>query len=127
MIDNICVRSILKLQPGIIVLKTNRFLTDSLSLKITRWKLTKAKVRQVFQDILLMHLTSPWKVLLSFQQIRNILPLPIKEDTIASAAGSYPFSVTCSGYIPIEQVITFNAGTASRVSFDLSNAMKKVA
>ena len=42
-------------------------------------------------------------------------------------AGSYPFSVTCSGYIPIEQVITFNAGTASRVSFDLTNAMKKVA
>jgi hypothetical protein len=43
------------------------------------------------------------------------------------AAGNYTFSITCPGYSPIDQIITFNAGTASKANFELSNLMKKVA
>ncbi len=43
------------------------------------------------------------------------------------ASGTYTFSITCPGYNPLEQTITFTAGIASRASFDLQNIMKKVA
>jgi hypothetical protein len=43
------------------------------------------------------------------------------------AAGNYTFSITCPGYSPIEQIITFTAGTASKADFELSSLMKKVA
>ena len=43
------------------------------------------------------------------------------------AEGSYTFTVTCPGYIPVDQVITFTAGTASTFNVELPNVMKKVA
>jgi hypothetical protein len=43
------------------------------------------------------------------------------------AEGSYTFNITCPGYNPMVQVITFAAGTASKGSFEMANQMKKVA
>ena len=43
------------------------------------------------------------------------------------AEGTYTFTVTCPGYNPIEQSITFTAGTASTVNFEMVNVMKKAA
>jgi hypothetical protein len=43
------------------------------------------------------------------------------------AEGAYTFSVTCTGYVPQMQQITFTAGTASRSNFELTNKMKQVA
>lgn len=43
------------------------------------------------------------------------------------AAGTYTFTITCPGYNPLVQVITFAAGKASKGDFEMTNAMKKVA
>jgi hypothetical protein len=43
------------------------------------------------------------------------------------AEGTYAFSVTCPGYVPLMQQITFTASTASRGDFELTNEMKQVA
>jgi hypothetical protein len=43
------------------------------------------------------------------------------------AEGVYTFSLTCAGYVPQMQQITFTAGTASRGDFQLTNEMKQVA
>ena len=43
------------------------------------------------------------------------------------AEGTYTFTVTCPGYSPIEQVITFAASTTSTVNFEMINQMKKAA
>jgi len=43
------------------------------------------------------------------------------------AEGVYTFNVTCPGYVPQMQQITFTAGTASRGDFELTNEMKQVA
>ena len=43
------------------------------------------------------------------------------------AEGAYTFMLTCTGYSPLEQVITFSAGTAINANFKLSNLMKKAA
>jgi hypothetical protein len=43
------------------------------------------------------------------------------------AAGTYIFTVSCPGYEPIEQTITFAAATASKGDFTLANVMLKVA
>ena len=43
------------------------------------------------------------------------------------AAGTYTFTISCPGYTPIEQVITFTAGAASNVDFEMTNIMKKAA
>jgi len=43
------------------------------------------------------------------------------------AAGTYTFTVTCPGYEPVEQSITFVAATASKGDFELTNVMLKVA
>ena len=42
-------------------------------------------------------------------------------------AGTYIFNITCPGYSPISQAITFAAGTASKGNFELTNLLKKVA
>ena len=43
------------------------------------------------------------------------------------AAGTYSFNISCEGYNPLVQAITFVASTASRGDFDMTNQMKKVA
>jgi hypothetical protein len=43
------------------------------------------------------------------------------------AEGTYTFTATCPGYAPVEQEITFAAGTASKADFEMVNQMKKVA
>lgn len=43
------------------------------------------------------------------------------------AEGSYMFNVTCPGYSPLMQVITFAAGTASKGDFAMENQLMKVA
>jgi len=43
------------------------------------------------------------------------------------AEGTYTFIISCPGYAPIEQVISFAAGTASNISFQMTNVMKKAA
>ncbi|HTM97910.1 MAG TPA: carboxypeptidase-like regulatory domain-containing protein, partial [Pedobacter sp.] len=43
------------------------------------------------------------------------------------AEGTYVFNVTCAGFIPLTQQITFIAGTAARGDFELVNEMKRVA
>ena len=43
------------------------------------------------------------------------------------AAGTYTFTITCAGYNPLVQIITFAAGTASKGDFELVPAMMKVA
>jgi len=43
------------------------------------------------------------------------------------AEGTYRFVVTCPGYAPVEQVITFTAGKATKANFALENLMMKVA
>jgi len=43
------------------------------------------------------------------------------------AAGTYTFNVSCEGYAPLAQQITFVAGTASKGDFTMANQMKKVA
>jgi hypothetical protein len=43
------------------------------------------------------------------------------------AAGTYTFTVSCPGYNPLVQTITFAAATASKGDFELTNVMKKVA
>ena len=43
------------------------------------------------------------------------------------AAGTYSFNITCPGYNPLVQVITFAASTTSRGDFEMANQMKKVA
>ena len=43
------------------------------------------------------------------------------------AEGTYLFNVTCPGYSPQVQQVTFAAGTASRGDFELTNEMKQVA
>ena len=43
------------------------------------------------------------------------------------AEGIYTFNVTCPGYVPLMQQITFTAGTASKGDFELTNEMKQVA
>ncbi len=42
------------------------------------------------------------------------------------AEGTYTFNVTCPGYSPLMQVITFAAGTASKGNFAMENQMMKV-
>ncbi len=41
--------------------------------------------------------------------------------------GTYMFNVTCPGYSPLMQVITFVAGTASKGDFAMENQLMKVA
>ena len=41
--------------------------------------------------------------------------------------GTYTFNITCLGYIPLVQVITFVAGTASKGDFEMAIEMKQVA
>lgn len=43
------------------------------------------------------------------------------------AAGTYTFTITCAGYDPLVQIITFAAGKASKGDFEMTNAMMKVA
>jgi hypothetical protein len=43
------------------------------------------------------------------------------------AEGTYTFTITCPGYTPIVQTITFAAGKASKGDFEMTNALKKVA
>jgi hypothetical protein len=43
------------------------------------------------------------------------------------AAGTYIFTITCPGYDPLDQVITFVAGKASKGDFEMTNAIMKVA
>ncbi len=43
------------------------------------------------------------------------------------AEGTYIFNVTCPGYSPLVQVITFAAGTASKGDFAMENQLMKVA
>lgn len=43
------------------------------------------------------------------------------------AAGTYTFTITCAGYNPLVQTITFVAGKASRGDFELTMALLKVA
>ncbi len=43
------------------------------------------------------------------------------------AAGTYTFTITCSGYNPLVEIITFAAGTASKGYFELTTVLKKVA
>jgi Carboxypeptidase regulatory-like domain len=43
------------------------------------------------------------------------------------AEGTYTFIITCPGYSPVEQVISFAAGTASNVDVQMTNLMKKAA
>jgi len=43
------------------------------------------------------------------------------------AAGTYTFTITCFGYDPIVQSITFTAGTASRGDFEMTAILKKIA
>ncbi|MGH2647671.1 MAG: carboxypeptidase regulatory-like domain-containing protein [Ginsengibacter sp.] len=43
------------------------------------------------------------------------------------AEGTYTFNVTCTGYNPLVQIISFAAGTASKGDFEMANQMKKVA
>jgi hypothetical protein len=43
------------------------------------------------------------------------------------AEGTYTFTVTCPGYAPIVQAITFAPGTASRADFDMTSVLEKVA
>jgi hypothetical protein len=43
------------------------------------------------------------------------------------AEGTYAFNITCPGYVPLVQQITFIAGTANRGDFELTNEMKQVA
>jgi hypothetical protein len=43
------------------------------------------------------------------------------------AGGTYTFTITCPGYIPIVQTITFAADTATRANFEMIDALKKVA
>lgn len=43
------------------------------------------------------------------------------------AEGIYSFNITCPGYSPIVQVITFAAGKASKGNFKIENQMMKVA
>ena len=46
---------------------------------------------------------------------------------ISRIASAYTFMLTCTGYSPLEQVITFSAGTTVNANFKLSNLMKKAA
>ena len=79
--------------------------------------------------------------------IINNLNMPIEGVTVASADGKYSattnakgyyrisrvaegvytFNITCPGYTPLVQVITFAASTASKGDFEMANQMKKVA
>jgi len=43
------------------------------------------------------------------------------------AAGTYTFNISCEGYEPVSQQITFAPGTASKGDFTMANEMKKVA
>ena len=43
------------------------------------------------------------------------------------AGGTYAFTITCPGYTPIVQTITFAADTATRANFEMIDALKKVA
>lgn len=43
------------------------------------------------------------------------------------AAGTYTFNITCAGYNPLVQTITFVAGTASKGDFEMASVMMKVA
>ncbi|MGN6803689.1 MAG: carboxypeptidase regulatory-like domain-containing protein [Ginsengibacter sp.] len=43
------------------------------------------------------------------------------------AAGAYTFTISCAGYDPIVQVITFEAAKASKGDFELTKALSKVA
>ena len=43
------------------------------------------------------------------------------------AEGSYPFTIMLPGYVPVQQLIVFVAGTATTANFELANAMMKVA
>ncbi len=43
------------------------------------------------------------------------------------AEGTYTFNVTCPGYNPLVQIISFAAGTAAKGDFEMQNQMKKVA
>ena len=43
------------------------------------------------------------------------------------AAGTYTFTITCAGYNPVVQTITFAAATASKGDFEMISVMKKVA
>ncbi|KAA9036504.1 carboxypeptidase regulatory-like domain-containing protein [Ginsengibacter hankyongi] len=43
------------------------------------------------------------------------------------AEGTYQFSITCPGYNPLVQTISFAAGTASKGDFEMTNEMTKAA
>lgn len=43
------------------------------------------------------------------------------------AAGAYVFNITCPGYSPISQLITFATSTASKGDFEMISLLKKVA
>jgi len=43
------------------------------------------------------------------------------------AEGTYNFTITCPGYIPMDVAITFTAGVRSKANATLTNAMKKAA
>ena len=43
------------------------------------------------------------------------------------SAGTYTFTITCSGYEPVEKTITFAAATASKADFIMAGLMLKVA
>jgi len=43
------------------------------------------------------------------------------------AEGTYTFTISCPGYAPVDQSITFTAGVKSKADATLINTMKKAA